>query len=118
MRVSGGKDNEPAPGAFELRGVSLGEITGDITPGWVAGGKRGLFISWKVRGFEHGTPSEREFLNSHVAPAVLSAIAENADTLKREAVESLRKSVMDLLARARVRLAEMEKKMTAAINAL
>lgn len=107
-------DREANPGAFELRGASLGEISATVRADGVP------YASWNVRGFSRNEvkPGERDFLNAQVLPALLAAIDANREQLKREAIEALRAYVAQQLTEAREQLDKLEAEMMAGIAKL
>lgn len=111
-------EETPNPGSFAYRGNDMGEITGsfDINP---APFSLSGCVDWSVRGWSGtATPSERDFLNNAVKPALIAAAEAHKDALKAEAIEALRAHVAENLADARASLDKAEKVMAAAIDAL
>lgn len=100
------------PGAIELRGKSLGEMS-------VTFGNNPEWPDIHVRGYgNHPTSSEREWIKATIIPALRQFIADNADSLKAEAVETLKNDVSVRLASYRADLDKMEKQMNEAIALL
>lgn len=100
------------PGSIDLRGKSLGEmcVTFGNNPEWP---------DITVRGYGNNpTPSERNWIKENIIPALRQFIADNAESLKAEAVESLKKDTAQRLAGYRADIDRMEKQMAAAIAAL
>lgn len=103
---------EGNPGTFELRGVSLGEMSGTFTSNpWPR-------FSLRVRGFEHPTGGERSFLEAAIAPALRAAVEANKAQLKAEAVAAVRLHVSTTCSDMRARLDKLERDMMKAIDKL
>lgn len=100
------------PGAIELRGKSLGEM-------FVTFGNNPEWPDISVRGYGGtATPAERDWIFAQIIPGLRQFIADNAERLKAEAVESLKKDTAERLAGYRADIDRMEKQMAAAIAAL
>lgn len=97
-----------APGSFELRGETLGEVQVKIN-------KR---IGWNliaVRGHNDPTPGERDFINEKIVPHLKEVIDGHAALLKHEATCALRRYVIKGVAELRESLRKAETEMEAAI---
>ena len=95
----------PLPGAIELRGKSLGEMC-------VTFGANPDYPETTVRGFgNQATPSEREWVNLEIVPALREYIAQNAASLKAQAVADLKADVAKSVAEFRAYLDAAEAKM-------
>jgi hypothetical protein len=106
------------PGAIVLRGQSLGEVVVKLGPcPYYRGGGWGADI-W-VRGHsERPTKGEREWIESHIVPALVAAIdahrAQLAEMAKAELVAYVGRQVRE----ERARLDELEEEMTRALEEL
>lgn len=100
------------PGAIELRGKSLGEMS-------VTFGNNPEWPDIQVRGYgNHPTTAERDWIKTAIIPALRQFIADNAASLKAEAVAALKSDVSARLASYRADLDKMEKQMNEAIASL
>lgn len=100
------------PGCIELRGKSLGEMS-------VTFGNNPEWPDIQVRGYGNNpTPSEREWIKAAIIPALRQFIDNNAESLKAEAVEKLKRETESRLASCRADIDRMEKQMAAAIASL
>lgn len=93
------------PGSIEFRGKSLGEmeITFGNNPEWP---------DIKVRGY-NGSPTttERDWIKAVIVPALRQFIADNAASLKAEAVAALKEDTAERMSSYRADLDRMEKQM-------
>lgn len=101
-----GFDDNPAP--LSVRGVSLGEVTAELSP-WPAHMGGGYRVSYKVRGFGDPTPGESKWLAEQVTPHLVAAVQDHAAELHAAAVEALRVSLAERITRARAEIDTLEK---------
>jgi hypothetical protein len=100
------------PGTIELRGKSLGEMN-------IVFGNNPEWPDITVRGYGNApTTAERDWIKAEIIPALRQFIADNADSLKAQAVAELKKDTAARLASYRADIDRMEAQMQAAIAAL
>lgn len=107
--------NEPmqvTPGAIVYRGKSLGETQAEMRSG------RDGFVSFRVRGFDTPTDSERNFLQEQVAPKLLDFVRDNAASLKAEVVQEIKARFASEISEARKCINELQDQANAAIARL
>lgn len=102
-------DGKRNPGTFVLRGADMGEMSIEfgVNPEWP---------DIKVRGFEHPSPGEREFIMANIVKVLAAAVDAHRDELKAEAIRELRLLVAERLEEAREKLVRMQKEISAAID--
>lgn len=105
---------EPVPGAITFRGRTLGEVTGEVE--LLLQGLR--VVSWKVRGNEAPTASERALLDAQVSPALLAAIQAGVAELRAAVIAEVRADVEKQLCAARAALDRLSFEAEEAIAAL
>ena len=99
--------------SFEYRGKQIGEVDAEIKPDCNGG-----YVRFRVPYGQGLTPSEQKLLEDQAAPALLEYVRANRDRLKAEAIEDIKKSVANHIARARHDLDEIETEMDRAISQL
>jgi len=102
---------EDSPGAFTVRGKTLGEMTIELTPG-------DEYANIKVRGFDNPTTSERDLIKDQIIPQLQKFINENAEELKQQAFKKIAENLKGRISGARQELDELEKQAETAIKNL
>lgn len=102
------------PGSLTYRGHDLGELTAEVSrchgDGW--------WFQWRVDGQYPGSQSVRDYLTKQVEPAITKAIEDGADTLKQDAIRSIKAHMAQTIKEAREAIDEAAKQADEALAQL
>lgn len=100
------------PGAFQFRGVDLGELSADIT---LAGTGRWEGVQWSGGNLTEGA---RKWLDEQVTPVLLAHVKENAKQLRDCAIDEIERRFKEQGDRVRANLARCEAEAAAIVATL